>query len=201
MFLMVSFISTLIHWYSIGYMHDDSRYPRFFTYLSLFCFSMLGLVASSNLFMIFIFWELVGLCSYLLIGFWYEEKVNSDAANKAFIVNRIGDVGMLVGLGILWSALGTFDFQKINQGLRSPAGNLHTVTTPGPAGGEVVQLVDRETHRDLTDPVTGRPRQIPFWLLTLGGLGVFAGCVGKRRNFRCTSGSPTPWPARLRSRR
>ena len=75
MFLMVTFIATLIHIYSMGYMHDDPRYPRFFTYLSLFCFSMLGLVASSNVFMIFIFWELVGVCSYLLIGFWYEEKV------------------------------------------------------------------------------------------------------------------------------
>ena len=75
MFLMVTFVATLIHIYSIGYMHGDPRYPRFFAYLSLFCFSMLGLVASSNVFMIFIFWELVGVCSYLLIGFWYEEKV------------------------------------------------------------------------------------------------------------------------------
>ena len=99
MFLMVTFIATLIHIYSMGYMHDDPRYPRFFAYLSLFCFSMLGLVASSNVFMIFIFWELVGVCSYLLIGFWYEEKANCDAANKAFIVNRVGDVGMLVGPG------------------------------------------------------------------------------------------------------
>ncbi len=99
MFLMVTFIATLIHIYSMGYMHDDPRYPRFFTYLSLFCFSMLGLVASSNVLMIFMFWELVGVCSYLLIGFWYEEKSNSDAANKAFIVNRVGDVGMLVGSG------------------------------------------------------------------------------------------------------
>ncbi len=183
MFLMVTFISTLIHIYSIGYMHGDPRYPRFFTYLSLFCFSMLGLVASSNLFMIFIFWELVGLCSYLLIGFWYEEKVNSDAANKAFIVNRIGDVGMLVGLGILWSALGTFDFQKINQGLRSSSGEFHSETAPGTDGGEIVQFVDRETHRPITDPVTGRPRQIPVIILTLAGLGVFAGCVGKSAQF------------------
>ena len=68
----------------MGYMHDDSRYPRFFAFLfSLLCFSMLGLVASSNVFMIFHFWELVGICSYLLIGFWYEEKTNCDAANKA----------------------------------------------------------------------------------------------------------------------
>ena len=106
----------------MGYMHDDPRYPRFFTYLSLFCFSMLGLVASSNVFMIFMFWELVGVCSYLLIGFWYEEKVNCDAANKAFIVNRVGDVGMLVGLGLLWTSLGTFSFQEINHGLRDRDG-------------------------------------------------------------------------------
>src|SRR4029079_18183867 len=114
MFLMVTFIATLIHVYSIGYMHDDSRFPRFFAYLSLFCFSVLGLVASANVFMIFIFWELVGVCSYLLIGFWYEDKKNADAANKAFIANRIGDLGMLVGLGIIWSYFGTFDIAKIN---------------------------------------------------------------------------------------
>ena len=129
MFVMVTFIATLIHIYSMGYMHDDPRYPRFFTYLSLFCFSMLGLVASSNVFMIFIFWELVGVCSYLLIGFWYEEKSNCDAANKAFIVNRVGDVGMLMGLGLLWTSLGTFSFQEINQGLRSTSGKLNRVTT------------------------------------------------------------------------
>ena len=120
MFLMVTFVATLIHIYSMGYMHDDKRYPRFFTYLSLFCFSMLGLVASSNVFMIFVFWELVGVCSYLLIGFWYEQKSNCDAANKAFIVNRIGDVGMLMGLGLLWSSLGTFNFEEINYGSAQP---------------------------------------------------------------------------------
>ena len=74
MFLMVTFIATLIHIYSMGYMRDDPRYPLFFAYLSLFCFSMLGLVAASNVFMIFMFWELVGLCSYLLIGFWFQKK-------------------------------------------------------------------------------------------------------------------------------
>jgi proton-translocating NADH-quinone oxidoreductase chain L len=183
MFFMVTFIATLIHVYSMGYMRDDPRYPRFFTYLSLFCFSMLGLVASSNLFMIFIFWELVGLCSYLLIGFWYEEKVNSDAANKAFVVNRIGDVGMLVGLGILWSALGTFNFQDINRGLRSATGEFISKSAAGANGGEVVQFVDRETRRPLVDPVTGNPREISVLLLTLAGLGVFAGCVGKSAQF------------------
>jgi proton-translocating NADH-quinone oxidoreductase chain L len=183
MFLMVTFIATLIHIYSMGYMHDDPRYPRFFTYLSLFCFSMLGLVASPNVFMIFIFWELVGVCSYLLIGFWYEEKSNCDAANKAFIVNRVGDVGMLMGLGLLWTTLGTFSFDDINRGLRSTAGNLNEVTAAG-AGEKVVEL--RLTPGSLEaakDPVTGKPRQIPYWMLTLAGLGIFAGCVGKSAQF------------------
>ncbi len=182
MFLMVTFIATLIHIYSIGYMHDDPRFPRFFTYLSLFCFSMLGLIASSNAFMIFIFWELVGVCSYLLIGFWYEEKVNSDAANKAFIVNRVGDVGMLLGLGLLWSSLGTLDFKEINEGLRGSTGELHTKET---LKGNVVQLVDRSTgqikENDAVEPA--QPRQIGYWMLTIAGLGIFAGCVGKSAQF------------------
>jgi proton-translocating NADH-quinone oxidoreductase chain L len=181
MFLMVTFIATLIHIYSMGYMHDDPRYPRFFTYLSLFCFSMLGLVASSNVFMIFVFWELVGVCSYLLIGFWYEEKVNSDAANKAFVVNRVGDVGMLVGLGLLWTSLGTFSFQELNQGLRGPTGELHEVERLN--RDKVVELVDPATHKVLNNEATGQPRQIPFWMLTLAGLGIFAGCAGKSAQF------------------
>jgi len=181
MFLMVSFIATLIHLYSMGYMHDDPRYPLFFAYLSLFCFSMLGLVASSNVFMIFIFWELVGLCSYLLIGFWYEEKVNCDAANKAFIVNRIGDVGMIVGLGLLWTSLGTFNFQEINQGLtRGANGDLVAVQRNG---AEVVELINPETHEVEKNDATGQPRQIPYWMLTVAGLGIFAGCVGKSAQF------------------
>jgi proton-translocating NADH-quinone oxidoreductase chain L len=180
MFVMVTFIATLIHIYSMGYMHDDPRYPRFFAYLSLFCFSMLGLVASANVFMIFIFWELVGVCSYLLIGFWYEEKPNCDAANKAFVVNRIGDVGMLVGLGLLWTSLGTFSFAEINQGLR-PDGNLHPVPRSG--GGDLIQLVDPETHQVKINEATGLPRQIPLWVLTIAGLGIFAGCVGKSAQF------------------
>jgi proton-translocating NADH-quinone oxidoreductase chain L len=183
MFVMVTFIATLIHIYSMGYMHDDKRYPRFFTYLSLFCFSMLGLVASPNVFMIFIFWELVGVCSYLLIGFWYEEKSNCDAANKAFIVNRVGDVGMLMGLGLLWSSLGTFSFQEINEGLRNTSGKLNQVSTLR-GSGDVVQLIpDPATHQVAKDPITGKPREIPYWMLTLAGLGIFAGCVGKSAQF------------------
>ena len=150
MFLMVSLVATLIHIYSMGYMHDDSRYPRFFAYLSLFCFSMLGLVASSNVFMIFIFWELVGICSYLLIGFWYEEKTNCDAANKAFIVNRIGNVGMLVGLGLLWTSLGTFNFQEISEGLHGPTGEFNRVVDA--SGQEVVEF-----HSPRLPPSTRSP--------------------------------------------
>jgi proton-translocating NADH-quinone oxidoreductase chain L len=182
MFLMVTFIATLIHVYSIGYMHDDPRFPRFFTYLSLFCFSMLGLIAASNAFMIFIFWELVGVCSYLLIGFWYEEKVNCDAANKAFIVNRVGDVGMLVGLGLLWSGLGTLDFKEINEGLRGSTGELHVVHKTLNSS-EVVQFISRGTGQVVIDEITGQPRQMPYWVLTIAGLGIFAGCVGKSAQF------------------
>ena len=182
MFLMVTFIATLIHIYSMGYMHDDPRYPRFFTYLSLFCFSMLGLVASPNVFMIFIFWELVGVCSYLLIGFWYEEKSNCDAANKAFIVNRVGDVGMLMGLGLLWTSLGTFSFQEISQGLRNSGGGLNINTVRG--GEHVVEIRANPTSFEVAkDPITGKNREIPYWMLTLAGLGIFAGCVGKSAQF------------------
>src|SRR5262249_3980523 len=162
MFVMVSFIATLIHVYSMGYMRDDPRYPRFFTYLSLFCFSMLGLVASANVFMVFMFWELVGVCSYLLIGFWYEEKKNADAANKAVIVNRVGDVGMLMGLALLWSSLGTFTIHDINRGLRDHEGGFHKVAT---ADGDAVQMVDRETGQAIVDPATGQPRRIAWWVL------------------------------------
>ncbi len=198
MFVMVTFIATLIHLYSIGYMHDDPRFPRFFTYLSLFCFSMLGLVASANVFMVFVFWELVGVCSYLLIGFWYEEKKNSDAANKAFITNRVGDIGMLVGLGLLWSSLGTFNIHEINRELRDTQGNLYRTTAED--GTAVAELRDRETGNAVIDAATGNPRQIPFWLLGIAGLGIFAGCVGKSASSRCTSGFPTRWPAQPPSR-
>ena len=181
MFLMVTFIATLIHIYSIGYMHGDVRFARFFAYLSLFCFSMLGLVASANVFMIFIFWELVGVCSYFLIGHWYEEKKNSDAANKAFITNRIGDVGMLVGLGLLWTSLGTFDISDINRELRDSHGVLNEVKAAD--GSMMVALRNPETKAAVVDEVSDQPKQIAFWALTLAGLGIFAGCVGKSAQF------------------
>lgn len=181
MFLMVTFVATLIHVYSMGYMAGDPGYPRFFAFLSLFCFSMLGLVASASIFLVFVFWELVGLCSYLLIGYWYREKPNTDAANKAFIVNRVGDAGMIVGLGLLWSSLGTFSIAEINRSLRGEDGRLHVVTADD--GTPQAELRDRATGRPVLDPVSGAPRRMPTWLLALAGLGVFAGCMGKSAQF------------------
>jgi NADH-quinone oxidoreductase subunit L len=130
MFCMVTLVGSCIHVYSAGYMHGElsdvidadapladgqplrrhGRYCRFFQYLSLFCFSMLGLVVAGNVAMVFMFWELVGICSYLLIGFWHERKKASNAANKAFIVNRVGDFGMIIGIMALWGGLGTLSF-------------------------------------------------------------------------------------------
>ncbi|HYO61798.1 MAG TPA: proton-conducting transporter membrane subunit, partial [Actinomycetota bacterium] len=101
MVLVVSGVGTLIHVYSIGYMHDDPRYPRFFAYLNLFAASMLLLVLADNLVLMFVGWEGVGLCSYLLIGFWFEKRSAAAAANKAFIVNRIGDFSFLLGIFLL----------------------------------------------------------------------------------------------------
>ena len=89
-----------------SHLKRPGRFSRFFQYMSLFCFSMLGLVLAGNIAMVFVFWELVGICSYFLIGFYIERKSASNAANKAFIVNRVGDFGMIIGLMALWGGLG-----------------------------------------------------------------------------------------------
>jgi NADH-quinone oxidoreductase subunit L len=169
MFLMVTFVASLIHVFSIGYMdeelqpivedhqvhtaeghlHRRGRYGRFFLFLSLFCLSMLNLVLADNLFQVFLSWELVGICSYLLIGFNYERQSASNAANKAFITNRIGDAGFIIGLLILWTYVGTFNFQELF----------------------------REIPQKLTDG------SLPYWLLVAAGLGIFLGCVGKSAQF------------------
>lgn len=113
MLVVVAAIGTCVEIYSIGYMKDDPRFSRFFAYLSLFLFSMLGLVISDNFFMTFIFWELVGLTSYLLIGFWFEKKSASDACKKAFIMTRVGDLGFLIGLMMIMYYCGTFNFAEV----------------------------------------------------------------------------------------
>ena len=110
MLFIVTFVGSLIHIYSRNYMHGEKGYARFFASLSLFIFSMLGIVLANNFIMIFVFWELVGLASYLLIGFYYEKPSASDAAKKAFLVNRIGDFGFILGIFVLYYATGTFNF-------------------------------------------------------------------------------------------
>src|SRR5207247_9925315 len=107
MLLVVTRVSLLTHLYSLGYMRDDAGYARFFTYLNLFVFSMVMLVLAGNFLLLYVFWEGVGLCSYLLIGFWYERPAAADAGKKAFIVNRVGDFGFGLGIMWLWSAVGT----------------------------------------------------------------------------------------------
>ncbi|HSG71239.1 MAG TPA: proton-conducting transporter membrane subunit, partial [Planctomycetaceae bacterium] len=152
MFTMVTFIATCIHIFAIGYMHDEltdeyvdhqahtadgkhvhrpGRFHRFFAFLSLFSFSMLGLVLAGNIFQVFVFWELVGVCSYFLIGFYTERHAASSAANKAFIMNRVGDFGFLIGLMALWTSFGTFQFAEPDvSNPEKPAGLFQMVRNP-----------------------------------------------------------------------
>ncbi|MCX8010621.1 MAG: proton-conducting transporter membrane subunit, partial [Ignavibacteria bacterium] len=110
---VVMLISFVVHLFSHQYMHGDVRYTRYFAYLGIFTFSMMGIVLTHNFLMMYVFWELVGLSSYLLIGHWYEKKSASDAAKKAFIVNRIGDIGFFIGILILYINYRTFTFEEI----------------------------------------------------------------------------------------
>ena len=113
MLMVVTGVGFLIHLYSIGYMHDDEGFTRFFTYLNLFIFFMLLLVMGSNYLMMFIGWEGVGLCSYLLIGFWFKNEAYNDAAQKAFVMNRIGDLGFLLGMFFILFNFSTLDIQSV----------------------------------------------------------------------------------------
>ncbi|HEX9981356.1 MAG TPA: NADH-quinone oxidoreductase subunit L [Flavobacterium sp.] len=113
--MFVTGIGSLIHLYSISYMHDDENMHKFFAYLNLFVFFMITLVAGSNLLVMFIGWEGVGLCSYLLIGFWHKNQEYNDAAKKAFIMNRIGDLGFLIGMFILAALFTTLDYAEMQQ--------------------------------------------------------------------------------------
>ena len=119
--LFVTGIGSLIHLYSISYMHDDENMHKFFAYLNLFVFFMITLVVGSNLVVMFIGWEGVGLCSYLLIGFWHSNQEYNDAAKKAFIMNRIGDLGLLIGIFILGSLFSTLDFAGLQTALAGGA--------------------------------------------------------------------------------
>lgn len=205
-----------------GHGHDDhghgghgnhltrpGRFPRFFQYLSLFCFSMLGIVISGNIAMTFVFWELVGICSYFLIGYYVERKSASTAANKAFITNRVGDFGMIIGLMAIWSTLGTFNFGDLKdaEGHVTQAGifsqvrtaaNDHAIITPdGMVLAALGPIVSAEL-KNSRDPILGGPVAaeiaqdrledarndgLGYWLLVIAGVGIFCGCVGKSAQF------------------
>ncbi len=113
MLVVVTLVSTLVQLYSTAYMHDDPRYSRYFAYLSLFSFSMLGLVVSDNLFFLFVFWELVGVSSYFLIGFWFEKNSAADASKKAFLTNRVGDIGFFIGIMLVFVLTGRLAFADV----------------------------------------------------------------------------------------
>jgi NADH-quinone oxidoreductase subunit L len=126
MMLVVTFVSLCVHIYTIGYMHDDPGYQRFFSYISLFTFSMLMLVMSNNFLQLFFGWEAVGLVSYLLIGFWYTRETAIYANLKAFLVNRVGDFGFLLGIGMIWAYTGSLDYAQVFQ--MAPQLANHTVS-------------------------------------------------------------------------
>ena len=113
MLAMVTSVSLLVAVFAAGYMHGDPGYPRFFAAVSLFVFSMCMLVLAANFLLLFVFWEGVGLCSYLLIGFWYRKPSAAAAAVKAFVVNRIGDFGFLIGIFLIWTTFGSLDFADV----------------------------------------------------------------------------------------
>jgi len=129
MLLVVTGVGLLIHIYSIGYMHGDERFPRFFAYLNLFMASMLILVLANNVVLLYVGWEGVGLCSYLLIGFWFERPSAANAAKKAFIVNRIGDFAFLLGIFVLASAVGSLTLGHINEQAGALTAGIATVAS------------------------------------------------------------------------
>ncbi|MDR5682854.1 MAG: NADH-quinone oxidoreductase subunit L [Armatimonadota bacterium] len=134
MVVVVAGVGFLIHVYSVGYMAGDPAYSRYFTYLNLFTASMLLLVLAANVLVLFVGWELVGLCSYLLIGFWFEREAAAAAGRKAFVVNRIGDAAFLLGICLLFATLGTLDFEEVGRAAQTAQADLpperHALLTP-----------------------------------------------------------------------
>ncbi|MBW8327697.1 MAG: NADH-quinone oxidoreductase subunit L, partial [Thiobacillus sp.] len=154
MMLVVTFVSLMVHIYTIGYMHDDPGYQRFFSYISLFTFSMLMLVMSNNFLQLFFGWEAVGLVSYLLIGFWYTKETAIYANLKAFLVNRVGDFGFILGIGLVLAYFGSLDYA--------------TVFAKAPS------LAD--------ETITLWP-DTPWMLMTVIGILLFIGAMGKSAQF------------------
>ena len=223
MFAMVTLISTCVHVYSSGYMHEElrevtdkevatrdgdylhrpGRYHRFYQYLSLFSFSMLGIVLVGNLAMVFVFWELVGICSYFLIGFYFERQVACRAANKAFIVNRVGDFGMLIGLMALWSSLGTLQFGDTEIVVLTGHGDVKMSIPVEQGIFSQLRSPNDNYHLDAAAMATAADESAPpgYWLLLLPALGFLAGVLEKALSSRSIRGFLTLWRDRRPSRR
>jgi NADH-quinone oxidoreductase subunit L len=157
MLVVVTLVSSMVHLFSVGYMHGDPRYTRFFAYLSLFSFSMLGLILAHNLIALYIFWELVGLTSYLLIGFWFEKHSAANAAKKAFLTTRVGDLGMFIGILIIAWKIGDFAYADVFAGIARGelAGPLLTVAGIGLFLGAVGKSAQVPLHVWLPDAMEG----------------------------------------------
>jgi NADH-quinone oxidoreductase subunit L len=132
MMVVVTFVSLMVHIYTIGYMADDPGYQRFFSYISLFTFSMLMLVMANNFLQLFFGWEAVGLVSYLLIGFWYTKESALRANLKAFLVNRVGDFGFLLGIALVLMYFGTLHYDAVFATARTLAGNTIEIIPGAP---------------------------------------------------------------------
>ena len=155
MLVVVTSVSLVVHVYSTGYMHGDSGYARYFAFMSLFTAAMLGLVLSSSLIQLFMHWELVGLASYLLIGFWYHRPAAAAAAKKAFIVTRFGDFGFMLGLLLIWSKTGEFDIATINELASTLSPAVLTGFTLGLFAGAVGKSAQFPLHIWLPDAMEG----------------------------------------------
>jgi NADH-quinone oxidoreductase subunit L len=157
MLVVVTLVSALVYLFSIGYMHGDVRYGRYFSYLLLFTTSMLGLVLANNLLVLYIFWELVGLSSYLLIGHWFERDAAAKAALKAFITTRIGDVGMFFAILLIYFHLGTFDYEAVFQAVATGtlAGKIRMLAGLGIFFGAMGKSAQFPLHVWLPDAMEG----------------------------------------------
>ncbi len=176
MLLVVALISTMTHLFSIKYMEGDSRYSRYYAYLSLFTFSMNGIVLSNNLMLLYMSWELVGLSSFLLIGFWFEKDSASTAANKAFLTNRVGDIGFFIGIMIIFMTLGSVSYGDIFNGVGNSelSGTLLTCAGIGLFMGAMGKSSQVPLHIWLPDAMEGpTPVSALMHAATMVAAGVF----------------------------
>lgn len=181
MCLVVTFIGTLIHVYSVGYMHEEASYWRFFCYLNLFMFAMLMLVLGDNFVVMFVGWEGVGLCSYLLIGFWYKERKNAAAGMKAFVVNRVGDFGFVLGVFLLFWTLQGIPGTPVAPNHTEEGSTIETVQNESPP--PVTSVVFRELKQRLEDPVVQQAltanTSLGLSIATIAAILFFVGAMGK----------------------